>query len=78
MSSSNFDFYTTPDNNMKNENVYEILNSIEMKTFNVGQDRTAPILGQRDECDYISRENIHIMYVLVQFYFKIILELPKS
>ena len=54
---------------MNDDHVYEILNNIEMNTFNVGHNRTAEILGQRDECDYIPRENIDIMYVLVHFIF---------
>ena len=70
MSTSNY--YTTPDDNMLDDNVYELVNNIEMNTFNVGQDKDssshtnavyarAPILTRlSDAYDYAHRENINV------------------
>ena len=70
MSTSNY--YTNPDDNMNDDHVYEMVNNIEMNTFNVGQDRNsgyqtngvyvrAPFLTpQSDDYDYAPRENINV------------------
>ncbi len=70
MSTSNH--YTNPDDNMNDDHVYEMVNNIEMNTFNVGQDRNSsyhtngiyarvPFLTrQSDDYDYAPRENINV------------------
>ena len=69
MSTSNY--YTTPDDNMIDDHVYEMVNNIEMETFNVGQDRNSSshtnaiyarasfLTRQSDDYDYANRENIN-------------------
>ncbi len=69
-------YYTTPNDNLIDDHVYEMVNNIEMNTFNVGQDKNsssptnadyarATILDrQSDDYDYAHRENINeSMYV---------------
>jgi len=69
-------YYTTPDDNMIDDHVYEMVNNIEMNTFNVGQDKNSSSLTnadyaratildrQSDDYDYAHRENINeSMYV---------------
>ncbi len=70
MSTSNE--YTTPDKNLKDDHVNKMVNNIEMKTFNVCQDKNsssimnadyarAPILTRQiDDNDYANRENINV------------------
>jgi hypothetical protein len=73
MSTSNY--YTTLDDNIIDDHVYEMVNNIEMNTFN-GQDRDSsshrnavyarvPILIRpSDDYDYAHRENSNVsMYV---------------
>ena len=70
MSTSNE--YTTPDENLKDDHVNKMVNNIEMKTFNVGQDKNsrsltnadfarAPTLTRQiDDNDYANRENFNV------------------
>ena len=70
MSTSNY--YTTPDDNLIDDHVYEMVNNIEMNSFNVGQDRNSSSLTnsvyaraqiltrQSDDYDYAHRENINV------------------